>query len=282
MGQSLLPSIQRLVAVTMLTGVGPAAAVVARVDSAPRTGGVIGSVDGEAGGANAAPQEVSEGGGGGDDDDETRGPNAAAHKKGSAAGGVEDKLLRNSRGLFRYELIRDSDEIDGASPKAGGEGGNGNGPGAGPAAAGTPGAGATASSRSTMSSPPGPPSAQSSGRDLSMSGGSGSSSRHVPRQQRSLLSLSSSRGGDGAAARAAGGVGDTTSRSNIRSADGTRGIRVRLKRLIEGPSLGRERRRLQEQLLGQTPVFSGEGVIFEAVQEGSGSASWTVVRVLSR
>lgn len=65
------------------------------------------------------------------------------------------------------------------------------------------------------------------------------------------------------------------------SSDGTRGIRVRLKRLVEGPSVGKQKRRSRETG-GETNVISGKGVVFEAVQEGFGLGARIVVRVLSR
>lgn len=62
-----------------------------------------------------------------------------------------------------------------------------------------------------------------------------------------------------------------------RSSDNTRGIRIRLKRLVAGVSLGKERRR-QRELAGESRVTSGDGVVLEAVQEGSGTNTRTYVR----
>lgn len=70
-------------------------------------------------------------------------------------------------------------------------------------------------------------------------------------------------------------------RQSWRAPDGARGIRVRLKRLVTGASLGPHRRRMKE-LAGETKVSSGDGVLFEAVREDNGKASRTVVRVLNR
>ena len=227
-GRSLLPSIQRLVAVTVLVGVDTAAAAAA----------------GRAAGGGSAFNSTNAVGGR-DGGEETAG-NGDENGRGDGAGG-EEGLLRNSRGLFRYELIRDPD--DGGSDSSA------------TAATATTAAGAASATDATAEA-----GAAESGHDSSSGGGGGGCGGGSRRQRSSL-----SRGG--------GTSGGCTA---VRSADGTRGIRVRLKRLIEGPSLGGQLRRKLELLHGETPVSSGEGVLFEAVQEGYGSASRTVVRVLSR
>lgn len=73
----------------------------------------------------------------------------------------------------------------------------------------------------------------------------------------------------------------TVERPSWRLYDGTRGIRIRLKRLTARPSQGKQRRRLRE-LAGESNVTTGGGVILEAVVEGVGLASKTCVRVVSR
>lgn len=255
-GPSLLPSIQRLVAVTVLVGVDTAAAAAAgraagggsEFGSGRALGGGggggserknsnEGDVDDEHGASASASQEVDGGGGGGSDSLE----------------GEENHLLRNPRSLFRYELIRDMDittgDVDASVAAAGGTGGDG---GNGSGATVTGGA---STSRLSLT----PAAAESVHGTVSSSGSV--KSRPLPRRR------PSSQGASG---------------TNFRSADGTRGIRVRLKRLVAGVSMGEQLRRRREQLNGETRVSSGEGVIFEAVQEGSGSASRTVVRVMSR
>lgn len=263
-GHSLLPSIQRLVAVTVLVGVDTAAAAAAgraagggsefgsgrALGSGGGGGGGSGRKDSDEGdgdgehGVSAAASQGRDGGGGGDDE--------ASRRVGSdSLEGEENHLLRNPRSLFRYELIRDMDvttsDVDASGAAASGTGSDrGNGSG------GALAFGASASRPSLT------PSASESGR------GKASSNSSSIKSQRRRPSL---RGASG---------------TNFRSADGTNGIRVRLKRLVAGVSMGEQLRRRRELLNGETRVSSGEGVIFEAVQEGSGSASRTVVRVLSR
>lgn len=274
-GRSHLPSIQRLVAVTVLVGVDTATAAAAADSVVVGLGGgsttanaMVGGVDAEGADdgtttASSSPRATAGGGnggsGGGDDDDETRAQQAAAGKRGEGAGGAEN-FVRYPRGLFRYELIRDIDATTtsggvvagGSSGTHGSDGGNGSG-------------GATTTTTTTGTSAAG--SGSGSATATAVAAGSrqpisNSSSWHNQPQRRPLS-------------------GGTATR-NVRSADGTRGIRVRLKRLVEGPSIGSQLRRQRERDLGETPVSSGEGVLFEAVQEGSGSESRTVIRVLSR
>lgn len=263
-GPSLLPSIQRLVAVTVLVGVDTAAAAAAgraagggsEFGSGRALGGGGGSGSGRKGsdegnvdGEHDASANASKGvdGGGGDDGD-------ASRRGGSGSlEGEENHLLRNPRSLFRYELIRDmnatTSDVDAAVAAIAASGTIGD----GGSSSGAAFADGTSSSRPSLT-----PAAAESGRGTASS----SSSSVLCHRRRP-----SSRGASG---------------TNFRSADGTRGIRVRLKRLVAGVSMGEQLRRRRELLNGETRVSSGEGVIFEAVQEGSGSASRTVVRVLSR
>lgn len=182
-GQSLLPSIQGLVAVTVLVSNNSAGTTPSSSGGGGGDGNRLG--DGRDGGRTAADAKEE-----------------SASPQGGGGGGGEGANTPIARGLFRYELIRDSPSV-------------GFGLGAGDP----------------------------------------------------TTTAFTSASADG--------------RQSFVSADGTRGIRIRLKRLVEGPSLGRKERQLRE-LAGQSPVSSGEGVLFEALQEGTGYMSKTIVRVLSR
>lgn len=198
---------QRMVAVTVVVG----------ADTAAVRGGVFNS-----GGAAAAVGKGAVGTGDGKHSRRQEAGTVAAAAGGGGREGLADtgkeSLLRNSRGLFRYELVRDSNATAISAKEA-----------------------ATAESGH---------------------GSSGDDSHHQQRQRPSPSRVAAER--------------------DVRSADGTRGIRVRLTRLTEGPSFGGTFRRELERLHGETPVSWGEGVLFEAGQEGYGSASRTVVRVLGR
>ena len=204
-GQSLLPSIQGLVAVTVLVS-----------NTSTGTKGNVYSTDGgstiSGGGGGGGGSGGGGGGGSGGGVDDSEGGRIAADAKVEGTGSLEGQGSRGgegegaasplgiARGLFRYELIRDTH----------------------------------------------------SGANAGLGGDDDPTASTLPSSGQSFV-----------------------------SADGTRGIRVRLKRLVEGPSLGRKERHLRE-LAGETQVSSGEGVLFEAVQEGTGYASKTIVRVLSR
>lgn len=257
----------------MLVGI-DTAAVAAAADRA--AGAIVGDVgaDGAHGGrSTAGPSrqgtvDRAGGDGDGDDDRKTRTQRAAPRKREEGGGGGgEENVLRNPRGLFRYELIRDIEATTTSSTTSTTHGGDSaNAPSAaiptttGITAAGS-GSGSVSGSGSSSRSAIATAAATAGSRQLITNS---SSWHNQPRQ----LRRPSLRG--------------TTPSTTIRSADGTRGIRVRLKRLVEGPSLGSQLRRQRERDLGETPVTSGEGVLFEAVQEGSGLESRTVIRVLSR
>ncbi|CAN0299290.1 unnamed protein product, partial [Ectocarpus fasciculatus] len=114
---SPLPSMQRMVAVTVVVG----------ADTVAVRGGVFNS-----GGAAAAVGEGAVGTGDGKHSRQEAGTAAAAAGGGGREGLAEtgkESLLRNSRGLFRYELVRDSDATAISAKEAataeGGHGGSG-------------------------------------------------------------------------------------------------------------------------------------------------------------